>query len=196
VGARATGGRDDGAAERRLAEALRAQAFLGGRSAAAAPPKPGGKPATPRRGGPKSGGPRQKAAAPLVPAHQPPGPPARGGQPGHQSGPQHATPRPAHPGSAGRTGHSGGQPARPRDDQLPTTKVVTADPGAAGAPTTQHAAATSAPARPPHSLADARTAPDTRLRLALLVALLVGVLLGCALALLSVLGPGLLPAIG
>jgi hypothetical protein len=83
---------------------------------------------------------------------------------------------------------------RPRDDQLPTTKVVTADPGAAGAPTTQHPAALSDADRPGPTAA--RPFLDARLRVALLVGLLAGVLLGSGLALLSVLDPGLLPAIG
>ena len=42
----------------------------------------------------------------------------------------------------------------------------------------------------------ARAFLDARLRVALVVALLAGVLLGCALAMLSVLDSGLLPAIG
>jgi hypothetical protein len=217
---RGAGGHDaeGGAAERRLAEALQAQASLSARSAA--PVKPGAKPVPPRRGAQKGAGqragqkpPGQKMpmreganAAPVPPGHgqaassgAPGTPPTRAGTPGGQSGPHgrraptgpHAAPRPAaaHP-PAGR-----GQPVRPRDDQLPTTKVVTAD--ASGAPTTQQPSA-----RPPQPAAPAVAAqsPTTALldgrRVALIVGLLAGVLLGCALALLSVLGPGVLPAIG
>ena len=138
---------------------------------------------------------------------------SRAGSPGRTGGaaspgpgPQHAGPRPhrdahlARP--SGRTGHSGGQQVRPRDDQLPTTKVVTAEPGPAGAPTAQQPSAQPRPPRPPQPAppaaapSGARALLDARLRVALLIGLLGGVLLGCALALLSVLDPGLLPAIG
>jgi hypothetical protein len=218
VAARGGGGRDAeaGAAERRLAEALRAQASLGARSAPAAPAAPVATPATPKRGGqraahkPSGHNPVPKGPAPKggPAAHAPPtsapaaGTPARGQSGparGVQSGPQHAAPRPAGAHLAPPAGRSAGRPARPRDDQLPTTKVVTAEPGAAGAPTTQHPVAVS-PADRPAPLAPAlmagRALLDARLRLALLVGLLAGVLLGCVLALLSVVDPGLLPAIG
>ena len=78
---------------------------------------------------------------------------------------------------------------------------MTPDPGQAEAPTTQQP---SAPRPPAPAALPALAAPvsghrallDVRLRLALLVGLLAGTLLGCALALLSVVDPGLLPALG
>jgi hypothetical protein len=90
-----------------------------------------------------------------------------------------ATPQPASTGSAGllppgapdpRTGVPGG-PTRRRREAAPSGP--SAAPGRSGGPDSA-----------------------TRLRRALLIALLAGVLLGCALALLSVLVPGLLPALG
>ena len=171
-----TGGRDGeaGAAERRLAEALRAQASLGARTSATAEAGHAGRSGAPRRAaasGPATS-PRCRShpgqnpggatgqPAPTSAAGQGPGrgagagraSPARTGASGQSGpGPQHAGPRPPEPdlGPSGRTGHSGGQHVRPRDDQLPTTKVVTAEPGAAGAPTAQQPSAQPAPARPP-----------------------------------------------
>ena len=224
---RGTGGRDGeaGAAERRLSEALRAQASLGARSSATPGAPAPVKPATPKRGdrkpaGPKSTGqkqPGQKQAGQNPPGAQPgrptrqgpatptpvgqSGPHGRGGQ----SGPQHAAPRPG-PGHGAQ--HGPGRRTRPRDDQLPTTKVATADPGQAEAPTTQQPSAhplprqpaPPGPSAPPAPVATAapgrRVVLDVRLRVALLVGLLAGTLLGSALALLSVLDPGLLPALG
>ena len=104
--------------------------------------------------------------------------------------------------------HERGRRTRPRDDQLPTTKVATADHGQAEAPTTQQPSTHSAPRQPTPLGTSAPPAPvataspgrrmvlDVRLRVALLVGLLAGSLLGSALALLSVLDPGLLPALG
>jgi hypothetical protein len=237
------GGRDaEGAAERRLAEALRAQASLGARSA---PPQTGG-PATPRGGQqvPKIQAPKElpgKAQKP--PSGKPRGQPAKPPHPttaavgqsgpqhgrGGQSGPPHA---PAPGGS--RAVRGSGQRGRERPDGQPT-QVAGVDPGLAGAPTAQQPPAHAASAgsksgpRPPHaasgkppavqhaggggqqaaaapsteraavaapSPADDRAAPTARLHRVLLAALLAGVLLGCLLAVLSVLDPGLLPALG
>ena len=211
------GGGEGGAAERRLSEALQAQASLGARST----PAPAvHKPPTPKRAvqkpvGRKSGQ-KPVGSSPTQAQPAPTSSPVRGGAPstagqsgphgrGGQSGPQRPAGTGPHGGSAhlapspGRTGHSGGQRARPRDDQLPTTKVATAEAGLSGAPTTQQPATPSAPAHPPTISPPAAPRPpllDTRLRVALIVGLLVGAFLGCALALLSVVEPGLLPALG
>ena len=223
---------DGGAAERRLAEALRAQASLGARSAPApAPHPPSNQAHHPEACRPEARGPQAAEPAgpkaPQNPTQEPaptssPGPRGGAGAPsaagqsgphgrGSQSGPQRPAAAALHGGAAhlapppGRTGHSGGQRARPRDDQLPTTKVATAEPGLAGAPdypAAGHPVRLPAPPPLPGSArrspgavrrhppghpaaggADRRAARRERL-------------LGCALALLSVLQPGLLPALG
>jgi translation initiation factor IF-2 len=242
VEARGAGGRDAevGAAERRLAEALRAQASLGarpttpaggapqiparvgrpgkvpagkagpGKPAATAPPAP--VPSTTKAHPPKAAapkgqlpakGPKRPVTAPpggAQPGHGKPASPASGHVRGGQAGPQHTPARGVH--------GSGGQ----RDREQPT-QVSTVDPGLAGAPTTQqpttqqppgHGAPT--PAGPRGSSASAKpgAAADRpgsgpaalRVRWALLACLLAGLLLGCLLAMLSVLDPGLLPALG
>jgi hypothetical protein len=111
---------------------------------------------------------------------------------------------------------SGGQRGREQP-----TQIGTVDPGLAGAPTTQQpttpppggsqpgARAASATAKPAPPHAAGRTAaalaerPDPvavlrglPLRWALVACLVAGLLLGCLLAGLSVLDPGLLPALG
>jgi hypothetical protein len=139
VDGRGTGGRDAdaGAAERRLTEALGAQAALGGRSTAAPAdlaPRSTGRPAGPRTGGASRG------------------------------------PHPARVTQGARSS-TGGRP----------------HPG--GSPVTS----------PPLPSAGRRlrgSESAARLRRALLLGLLAGALLGCALAVLSVLDPGLLPALG
>jgi hypothetical protein len=251
VDARGAGGRDAevGAAERRLAEALRAQASLGARAAPSPP--------TPPRAGQAAKAPQKphttKAAPPKAPApkgqHPPKNPAPKNPQPSHgkpsagtaghaggslahQSGPQHGRgqsgpPHPPPPGASRAV--PGGQRGRERPDGQPT-QVGAVDPGLAQAPTTQQPSAHAgppgsgaklgprAPGQPasgggPHGPLGPRNGAATtfagvdrpgsgaaamalRLRWALLACLVAGLLLGCLLAVLSVLDPGLLPALG
>ena len=178
-GNRGTGGRDGeaGAAERRLSEALRAQASLGARSSARTGRRP--RRSSPRlrneqarspqarsnrgrsrrariRLGRNRARPTRQGPATPTPVGQS-GPHGRGGQ----SGPQHAAPR---PGPGHGAPHGPGRRTRPRDDQLPTTKVATADPGQAEAPTTQQPSAhpAAAPAGPPGPRPRPRRSPRRR----------------------------------
>ena len=221
-------GRDTeaGAAERRLADALRAQASLGARPSAA----PGVRSGQARRPqarhsearGPQAGRPKPRARSNPVrsrrarrPGHNRAGRPGRARRPIGQSGRTGAgasrdrsTPRRVRdPATAHRTAPAGapgrgttssrrprsrpptpGRPRRPpRSSRPPIRRAAPADPpGPSG------------PARAGrHSGARPRAVVlDVRLRVALLVGLLAGSLLGSALALLSVLDPGLLPALG
>jgi len=213
VETRGAGGRDAeaGAAERRVAEALRAQASLNARGAAPAPP----------RGGPAQG-PVPKVASPQGPVKNP-APKSAPANPG-QANPGHGKP-PQPVGRPGRSGQSGPQnrathgsaPWTRPDSGQPTR--VTVDTAVVGAPSTQQApaagkATTAAPAPPkaalrppsPEPPRDGRPAAPfptwmgggapPQLRWVLLAALLAGVFLGCLLAGLSLLDPGLLPALG
>ena len=139
---------DAGAAERRLAEALGAQASL----AAAPTPSSGSSGSTGASRGPRLGS---------TGATRPARPNSTGGT------------RPPHPGQVGPRAEAPVGPNRRRREPAPSEPP-----------------APPAPARSP--AADGAV----RLRRALLVALLAGVLLGSALAVLSVLAPGLLPALG
>ena len=161
---RGGGGRDGeaGAAERRLAEALRAQASLGARSSAAspapAPVKPAvHKPATPKRVDRKPAAQKQRgpeaawsatgeAGAARVRRRRPRS--ASPGRTGAGASRDRSTPRRVRAPGHGAP-HGAGRRTRPRDDQLPTTKVATADPGQAEAPTTQQPSAHPAPRHRP-----------------------------------------------
>jgi hypothetical protein len=152
-------GGDAEAAERRLAEALGAQASL----AAAPAPVSQGSTGSTRVPQPGSTG-----------ATRPPQPGSTG------------VTRPSQPGSTGAT-RSAPPPGGPRLG-APISAIRRREAAPIGP---------SAGAVPARSGAGSPTADGAaRLHRALLVALLAGVLLGCALALLSVLVPGLLPALG
>ncbi len=198
-------GADAAAAERRLAEALRAQASVGPRpSAPGAPPsRPASRPERPLQPSSHGGSPHNSPAQ--NPSAQNPSaqnPARQGPHPG--PGPGGSGLRPVNrsvgaPGS-GRVAHSGAM-SGPRDTAArrpPSTgahvpaPTRTAPPGSSVGPA--RPVAVSAGATSPGVAAPPGGA--VRLRRALLVALLAGVLLGCVLALLSVFVPGLLPAWG
>ncbi len=203
-------GADAAAAERRLAEALRAQASVGPRpSAPGAPPsRPASRPERPLQpsshGGSPHNSPAQNPSAQNPSAQNPSAqnPARQGPHPG--PGPGGSGLRPVNrsvgaPGS-GRVAHSGAM-SGPRDTAArrpPSTgahvpaPARTAPPGSSVGPA--RPVAVSAGATSPGVAAPPGGA--VRLRRALLVALLAGVLLGCVLALLSVFVPGLLPAWG
>ncbi len=208
-------GADAAAAERRLAEALRAQASVGPRpSAPGAPPsRPASRPERPLQpsshGGSPHNSPAQNPSAQNPSAQNPSAqnpsaqnPARQGPHPG--PGPGGSGLRPVNrsvgaPGS-GRVAHSGAM-SGPRDTAArrpPSTgahvpaPTRTAPPGSSVGPA--RPVAVSAGATSPGVAAPPGGA--VRLRRALLVALLAGVLLGCVLALLSVFVPGLLPAWG